>query len=36
MSEDEAYQFLRKTAMSRNAKLADVARMLVSLEDMLS
>lgn len=35
MNEDEAYQFLRKTAMSRNAKLADVARMLISLEDLL-
>lgn len=34
MSEDAAYQFLRKTAMSHNAKLADVARMLISLEDL--
>lgn len=32
MSEDQAYQFLRKTAMSHNAKLVDVARMLISLE----
>lgn len=36
MSENEAYQFLRKTAMSRNARLGDVARMLVSLEDLLT
>lgn len=35
MSEDQAYQFLRKTAMSRNARLGDVARMLLSLEDLL-
>ena len=35
MSEDEAYRFLRKTAMSRNARLGEVARMLVSLEDLL-
>ncbi|MDD5035642.1 MAG: ANTAR domain-containing protein [Methylococcaceae bacterium] len=33
MSEDSAYQFLRKTAMSRNAKLADVARLLIALEE---
>ncbi|WP_045224104.1 ANTAR domain-containing response regulator [Methyloterricola oryzae] len=36
MSENEAYQFLRKTAMSRNARLGEVARMLVSLEDLLT
>lgn len=36
MSEDQAYQFLRKTAMSRNARLVDVARMLIALEDLLT
>lgn len=36
MSEDQAYQFLCKTAMSRNARLADVARMLIFLEDLLT
>lgn len=36
MSEDEAYQFLRRTAMSRNARLAEVARMLISLENLLT
>jgi response regulator NasT len=36
LSEDAAYQFMRKTAMSRNAKLADVARMLIALEDLLT
>jgi response regulator NasT len=36
MSEDTAYQFLRKTAMSRNAKLAEVARMLIAMEDLLT
>jgi response regulator NasT len=35
MSENDAYQFLRRTAMDRNAKLADVARMLVTMEDLL-
>ena len=35
MDEDQAYQFLRKTAMSRNLKLTEVARVLVSLEDTL-
>ncbi len=33
MNEDAAYQFLRKTAMSRNLKLAEVARVLISLEE---
>jgi two-component system, response regulator / RNA-binding antiterminator len=36
MSEDKAYQFLRKTAMSRNTRVVDVARMLISLEDILN
>ncbi len=35
MNEDDAYQFLRKTAMSRNLKLTDVARLLISLEETL-
>jgi len=35
MSEDHAYQFLRKTAMSRNLKLIEVARVLISLEENL-
>ena len=35
MDEDQAYQFLRKTAMSRNLKLTEVARVLVSLEETL-
>lgn len=36
MSEDQAYQFLRKTAMSRNLKLIEVAKVLISLEESLS
>lgn len=36
MGEDQAYQFLRKTAMSRNLKLVEVARVLISLEEPLS
>ncbi len=36
MSEDQAYQFLRKTAMSRNLKLIEVARVLISLEESLT
>jgi response regulator NasT len=36
MGEDQAYQFLRKTAMSRNLKLVEVARVLISLEEGLS
>jgi response regulator NasT len=36
MSEDDAYQFLRKAAMSRNARLSEVARMLISLEDLMT
>lgn len=32
MSEDQAYQFLRKTAMNHNTRLVEVARMLISLE----
>jgi len=35
MSEDAAYQFLRKTAMSRNLKLIEVARVLIALEETL-
>jgi len=35
MDEDQAYQFLRKTAMSRNLKLTEVARVLISLEEGL-
>ncbi|WP_240342437.1 ANTAR domain-containing response regulator [Methylococcus sp. EFPC2] len=35
MSEDQAYQFLRKTAMSRNTRLVEVARILISLEEGL-
>jgi len=34
LSEDEAYQLLRKTAMSRNMRIADVARTLLALEDI--
>lgn len=36
MGEDAAYQFLRKTAMSRNLKLIEVARVLISLEETMS
>lgn len=36
MGEDAAYQFLRKTAMSRNLKLIEVARVLISLEETLT
>ena len=32
MGEEQAYQFLRKTAMSRNLQLIEVARVLISLE----
>jgi len=35
MSEERADQFLRKTAMSRNTRLAEVARMLISLAEGL-
>lgn len=35
MSEEDAYQFLRKTAMSRNTRLVGVARILISLEEGL-
>ncbi|QXP84619.1 ANTAR domain-containing response regulator [Methylococcus sp. Mc7] len=35
LSEDEAYQSLRKTAMARNQRIADVARTLLALEDFL-
>jgi response regulator NasT len=35
MGEEQAYQFLRKTAMSRNLKLIEVARLLVALEEGL-
>lgn len=34
MSEDEAYKLLRKAAMDRNMKVADVARTLLALEEM--
>jgi response regulator NasT len=34
LSEDDAYQLLRKTAMSRNMRIADVARTLLALEGM--
>jgi response regulator NasT len=36
MSEDAAYQFMRKAAMARNTKLAEVARMLITLEDLMT
>ena len=36
MDEDQAYQFLRKTAMSRNLQLIEVARVLISLEETLT
>jgi response regulator NasT len=35
MGEDQAYQFLRKTAMSRNLKLIEVARVVVAMEESL-
>lgn len=35
LSEDEAYQSLRKTAMARNQRVVDVARTLLALEDFL-
>ena len=35
MGEEQAYQFLRKTAMSRNLQLIEVARVLISLEETL-
>jgi response regulator NasT len=35
VSEDEAYHRLRKTAMDRNAKLADVARHVVEMAELL-
>lgn len=34
MNEDAAYQFMRKTAMSRNLKLTEVARVLISIEEL--
>lgn len=36
MSEEEAYQLLRKTAMSQNRKVIDVAQALVTAADLLS
>ncbi|MFM8332525.1 MAG: ANTAR domain-containing response regulator [Candidatus Methylumidiphilus sp.] len=36
MGEDQAYQFLRKTAMSRNLKLIEVAKVLIAMEENLS
>lgn len=36
MNEEEAYRWLRKTAMDRNTRIAEVARLLLSLEDLLS
>ena len=35
MGEEQAYQFLRRTAMSRNLQLIEVARVLISLEETL-
>ena len=35
LDEDGAYQLLRKNAMSQNKRLIDVARVLVSVEDLL-
>lgn len=35
LDEDGAYQLLRKNAMSQNKRLIDVARVLVSIEDLL-
>lgn len=35
VSEDEAFRLLRRSAMDRNTKLVEVARQLVSLEDLL-
>lgn len=35
LSEEEAYQLLRKTAMNQNRKLADVAQSLVTAADLL-
>jgi response regulator NasT len=34
IGEDEAYRLLRKTAMSRNLRIADVARALLALEGL--
>jgi response regulator NasT len=34
LSEDQAYQALRKLAMDRNQRIADVARTLISVEDL--
>jgi two-component system, response regulator / RNA-binding antiterminator len=36
MSEDEAYGALRKMAMNRNQRIADVARNVIAMLDMLS
>ena len=36
LSEDEAYALIRKTAMSQNKKIADVAQALVTAADLLS
>ena len=35
LSEEEAYQMLRKTAMDRSIRIADVARQLVEMADLL-
>lgn len=35
LSEAQAYQLLRKTAMDRNARLGDIAKLLLSLEGLL-
>ncbi len=35
LDEEDAYQLLRKNAMSQNKRLIDVARVLVSVEDLL-
>jgi len=36
MSEDEAYRALRKLAMDRNLKLAEVAEQLINVHKLLS
>jgi response regulator NasT len=35
LSEDDAYKLMRKTAMDRNMRLADIAKTLVSLDDLI-
>lgn len=36
LSEDEAYRFLRQTAMNHNTRIAEVAKMLLSLEGVMT